>query len=263
MTATIDPTTIATHLREVTEEEIAFYREHGWVKLPGLITPEFAQTLKDTTLDWHERNQKRPIEWHSMVKSEVEPFRSLVFSERMGRNAQRLMDRRRLSGVDVGVRYRADGILCKYPDGDRGRVPYHQDSTEHGVDRAGEMQVWLALADCSCDMGTMRFLSGVHREGPLGSAIRQGDEDLLARYPRLTEHYPLTEPMSYAAGDATVHHGFMVHGSGGNFGTRTRVAYIFSYSPADIRCWNGKSGNWGTTRTEMNDVDNPTVYPRG
>jgi len=260
MAKNLDTVSIDAHVRALTDAEVAFYLEHGWVKLDRLVTPEFAAELLRAGLEWHERNQKPVVEWHSLAgEARAEPFRSLVFSEVMGRNAQRLIGRKRLSGTDVAVRYRIDHFACKVP-GDGG-IAYHQDSTEHGTDRAGEMQFWLALAEATPDMGTMRFLSGVHREGPLGSTFRPGDEDLLQRYPRLAELYPLTAPFHYQPGDATVHHGFMAHGSGPNRSGRKRMSYVFSYTPADSRWWNGKVGNWGTERVPLADELNPIVYP--
>ena len=34
--------------REVTPEEVAFYQEHGWVKLDKLISSELATEMRDT-----------------------------------------------------------------------------------------------------------------------------------------------------------------------------------------------------------------------
>lgn len=260
MPSPIEPSDIAAHVREVTDEEIASYLRDGYVKLPGLITPALAADLLRAGLAWHEQHGKPITEWQAMAAKGVEPFRALAHSEAMGRGVQRLMDRRRLSGTDAAVRYRVDHFVCKPVGG--GTITYHQDTTEHGTDRGGEMQFWIALADATPDMGTMRFLPGVHREGPLGSVFRPGDEDLLARYPRLTELYPPTEPIDYRAGDATVHHGFMVHGSAPNVTDRPRLSYIVSYTPADSRWWNGKVGNWGTERLPLGDAANPVVYPR-
>jgi hypothetical protein len=258
MTMTLAALDIAAHVRDITDEEVAFYLEHGWVKLVGLTTPEFAGELLKAGEAWHERNQKSTTEWNPLALSAgVEPFRSLVFSAIMGRNAQRLMDRKRLSGVDVGVRYRVDHFVCKAA-GSPG-ASYHQDTTEHGTDRAGEVQFWLALAEATPEMGTMRFLPGVQREGPLGSCFAPGDEDLLKRYPRLTDLYPMTEPIQYRPGDATVHHGFMVHGSGPNQSDRSRMSYIYSYTPADARWWNGQVGNWGSQRLVLSDERNPLI----
>src|SRR4051812_23040815 len=102
---TLDPSTLTNQVRAVTDDELAFYREHGWVKLDSLISRELAAALLEAGLRWHEQNQRRPSEWISMAKhAAIEPFRSLVFSDTMLRNGQKLMDRARLAGTDAAVR---------------------------------------------------------------------------------------------------------------------------------------------------------------
>jgi hypothetical protein len=247
---------VAAHIRDVTDAEVAFYRENGWVKLNRLTTPELAAELLRTGLEWHEREGKDVTEWHALaIDQRAHLFRALMFHPIMTRNAARLIDRKRLSGAEVPLRYRMDHFVCKQPGGHG--VCYHQDSCEHGSDRVGDIQFWLALAEITPDMGPMRFVSGVHREGPLGSAF--ADKDLLEKYPKLTELYPLSPPFHYLPGDATVHHGHMIHGSGTNQSTRPRMSYIFSYTPADSRWWNGKMANSGSERQTLDDQTNPVI----
>ena len=74
---------------------------------------------------------------------------------------------KRLKGVDVPMRYRIDIFGERAPGG--GGATYHQDACEHGSDRVGELQFWLALAAVSPPMGAMRFVNRSHKEGPLGS----------------------------------------------------------------------------------------------
>jgi hypothetical protein len=247
---------IAAHIREVTDEEVAFYERNGWVKLDRLITPELAAELLRAGL----ATGDKPGGWESMATAPgTEPFRSVVFGDRMGRNAARLVDRARLTDTDVGLRYRNDHLVRR----DRGNghgTPYHQDSAEHGSDRIGELQFWLALDEVTPEMGAMRFLSGVQREGPLGSGAINS-QDLLVQYPKLTQIYELSPPFHYQPGDATVHHGYMVHGAPPNSTDRPRWSYIFSYTPADTRWWNGEVRNWGSERRQLSDEDNPIVYP--
>jgi ectoine hydroxylase-related dioxygenase (phytanoyl-CoA dioxygenase family) len=128
----------------------------------------------------------------------------------------------------------------------------------------GELQFWLALDEVTPEMGAMRFLSGVHREGPLGAgAIGAPGEDLLAQYPKLCDVYEFSPPFHYRPGDATVHHGYMVHGAPPNLSDRPRCSYIFSYTPADTRWWNGRVRNWGSERKTLSDDSNPVVYSAG
>ena len=48
-----------------------------------------------------------------------------------------------------------------------------QDASEHGSDRGGELQFWLALEEVTPEMGPMRFINKSHREGSLGSVLNQ------------------------------------------------------------------------------------------
>lgn len=251
-----DVADVAAHIRDVTDEEVAFYERNGWVKLDGLVTPEFAAELLRVGVE----TGGTAGSWESLARDPgVEPFRSVVFGEQMGRNAARLVNRRRLSDADPGLRYRNDHLVRRQPGSGNG-TPYHQDSPEHGSDRVGELQFWLALDEVTPDMGAMRFLSGVHREGPLGAGAL-GREDLLVQYPKLTDIYPMSPPFHYRPGDCTVHHGYMVHGAPPNTSDRPRWSYIFSYTPADTRWWNGEVQNWGSERRPLDDEKNPIVYP--
>ena len=256
---------IAAVLREVTDEEVAFYHEYGWVMMPQLVGPDFAAELLRSGRAWAARNGQAEIVPGKQVaglakKEDAEPFRSFMFSQRMAHNATRLVDRKRLKGVDVPLRYRVDLLLNK-PPGAAGST-YHQDSSEHGSDRVGELQFWLALAQVTPDMGAMRFVSRSHREGPLGSVFNDDRGNLLEQYPNLTSELELSPPLHYQPGDCTVHHGYTVHGGPDNTTDKPRWSYLFSYSPEDTRYWNGSADNWGSERKRLGDSNNPVVYPR-
>jgi ectoine hydroxylase-related dioxygenase (phytanoyl-CoA dioxygenase family) len=254
-----------TVVRAITDEEVAAYHEEGWVMLRGLVDPDVTAAIREEAqqrVDSYAGDDLADYTQHffGMANAGVEPYRSLMFDETMAQNAQRLAGRRRFTERDVPLRYRVDLIANKAPGG--GGTTYHQDSAEHGSDRIGEMQFWLALVEITPAMGSMRFLPGVQREGPLGSVFNDDLGDLLERYPKLTEQYPLSEPISYAPGDATVHQGYMVHGAPANDTDRHRLAYLFSYVPDDTRWWNGTTENWGAERVHLTDDKYPVVAAR-
>ena len=105
----------------------------------------------------------------------------------------------------------------------------------------------------------MRFVNHSHREGPLGSVFNDDKGDLLEQFPNLTSVLELSPPLYYEPGDCTVHHGYTVHGGPPNSTDETRWSYLFSYSPADTRYWNGTAANWGSERKRLSDPDNPHV----
>ena len=248
-------------LREVTDEEIAFYQEYGWVMMKQLVDPDFAAECLRVGQQWSSTQGDGDGLPKSItglaLHEDAEPFRSFMFSERMAQNAMRLVDRKRLKGVDVPLRYRTDILILKSP-GAAGST-YHQDSAEHGSDRVGELQFWLALAAVEPEMGAMRFVSRSHREGPLGAVFNDDQGDLLEQFPNLTSVLELSPPFHYQPGDCTVHHGYTIHGGPANSTDKPRWSYLFSYVPADTRYWNGRSANWGSERKRLEDSQCPVV----
>ena len=75
------------------------------------------------------------------------------------------------------------------------------------------------------------------------------------QYPLLPEVLGMSAPeeTSYQAGDCTVHHGYCAHGSINNTTDRDRVAYLWSYTPADARYHDGGTGNKGSLRLRAED----------
>jgi Phytanoyl-CoA dioxygenase (PhyH) len=252
---------LATSIREITPEEVAFYEQNGWVMLRELFSRELVAELLDASEkivpppnSLGDRN--RTLDDPAVAGSE--PFRSVAFSPEMGRIAHALVNRKRLSDVDIPIQFHSDALWCKEPGG--WGTLFHQDDPVRPGDRAGVFNLWLALDEVTPDMGAMRFLSGAHREGPLGNVRSTELRDLLAEgepgrekfaaldettrrrlsetgildyYPKLTDLYEWSPPFHYQPGDATVHHGWMVHGGPDNTTDRNRWAYILEYMPAD------------------------------
>jgi hypothetical protein len=273
-------------VREVTDEEVAHYHEFGWVMMRRLVEPSFAAEMLQAL-----RASEADFGGHPALFG-IEPFRSFMFSRRMSSNAAKLVNRVRLKGVDVPMRWRQDTTSPTGVTKPRGQRPseemppetqhrdkngvllgsgFHCDSAEHGSDRVGELQFWLALAEVTPEMGPMRFINRSHRE-ILGSVFNQDADDLtgvagyrasgniLDQYPNLPCHpdFGVSEPEEthYKLGDCTVHHGYTAHGSINNTTDWDRCSYLFSYSPADTRYWEAAGGaNNGSPRLRAEDDD--------
>ena len=106
-------------VREVAEEEVAHYHEYGWVMMKQLVDTDFATELLNVGQAWLERDGEDKVQHKRAVglakREETEPFRSFMFSERMSKNATRLVNRKRLKGVDIPLRYRIDILQHKPP----------------------------------------------------------------------------------------------------------------------------------------------------
>jgi hypothetical protein len=245
-------TATTTLMRDVTDDEVAFYQENGWAKLEGLITPELATQMVDAVREQmedgdaeagegsvdaggkvHDRTVWR--DWHFPGRDDgIEPFRSLAYSREIGHNAQRFQ------GREVGINYHADMMAVKMPSGHvaSGPTGFHQDWVNFPFDRIGFLTFWIALDDIPPERGSMRFLSGSHQAGPLGKMGLISGPEIPDYYPHLKERYPLSAPVHLHAGDATVHNGMVVHGAPPNATDKPRWAAIFSYHPSDT-CYTG------------------------
>lgn len=232
-------------IREVTDEEVASYHRNGWVKLEGLLDPGLVaeilargkqrmgeradaampdnrKTIMSAQLQAIWRNWQNPAD-------EDEFFRSVSRSRPLARVASRLLN-------DRDVRWWSDTVMCKMPASEGGsRTPWHQDFPYHAMDRHGVFNFWIALVDIPPEMGTMRFLNGSHRIGPMGRVIHRTDGvDLLDLYPWIADEYEVSEPMHLKPGDATAHNLLTIHAAPENQTSEPRWSYLTSMFPADV-----------------------------
>jgi hypothetical protein len=255
--------------REVTDEEVATYVRDGWVHLPGFVDRDLVAELlaasKSLMGESGVEASPRPgldVDWdnwhdrHFMAREGLEPFRSVAYAAEMGKAVQRFNER------DVAVRHYADMIAVKPPAGAKSRAratPLHQDFPNRPFDRVGNVSFWIALESMPAERGTMRFRTGSHRLGSLGRTFGRDGHDLDVHdvYPWLAERCPLSEPRDMQAGDATAHHGLMLHTAPQNATGVPRWAYITNYIPADT-LWIGAPIH-GTTDGLV--VDQPFDHP--
>lgn len=233
--------------RRVTAQEAAHYREQGWVRLPGFVTPEMTARLlamaRASMGDDGQGNDVSPMAQPFFnPEATTGPYdpelRPLL--DGVGAAGRQLIDRH----PGIGLRYFGDFFAAKLPAARQtlhpgaGATYYHQDFMNWAVDRSGGMTFWVALTDLAPESGTMSFLSGSHRMGALAHYRTHGPGGLLDDYPELAESCPDSGPIAYRAGDATVHSSLTVHGAQANRTDGPRWAWIAVANPSDVR-WTG------------------------
>lgn len=231
--------------REVMPEEIAFFLENGWVKLERLISPDGAagvlerlqarmgqradaQVRRQAKGGKHERSKAVEAMWANYEDPSLDDPVIAEFgrSREMARVASRLLGGRK-------VRYWRDEVLVKFPENEGGaRTPWHQDGPYAAIDRCGKPNIWIALVDVPPEKGSMRFLSGSHRAGPMGRTI-QSEKDMVEQYPFLAERYPISPPLHMKPGDATVHETYTIHSAPPNLTRELRWVYLTSFFVAE------------------------------
>ncbi|GAB2866731.1 phytanoyl-CoA dioxygenase family protein [Actinocorallia aurea] len=248
-------------VRPATDDEVAFFRENGWVHLPGLVPPETVADLRATALarlaerDSTRRTAVDEAFGQSRDIAETDPlFRSLTLDGTLGETAARL-----LQGV-ARVRVQVTNLLVKEPEGagGHGATVFHQDFPWMPMDRSEMLTVWLALGDIPAEMGSLRFYTGSHRYGLLGRSFTREGDDQPSQHPWVTR-LPLSDPIDLSAGDATVHHALTVHGSGANLKDEPRLSFTVTYFDSDA-LYTGTP--YGQTDGLGLEVNKPFDHPR-
>ena len=232
--------TATLEVRPVSDEEVEFFRINGWVHLPNLVSRDAAQSI----LDWfHSQvgddssqpgpnavHPKGSLSYYYEPASQDEFMESVAHAEGFGQAAARLMR-------EPAVRYTWDTGLVKPPASTGGEATlWHQDWPEWPIDRVGSLGFWLALDEVTTSMGSLRFLSGSRRCGPLGMRPRSNPSlQLTDEYPWLLEEFEASPLLHLNPGDATVHDGLTVHSAGENQSENFRWAYAWGYIPAHAR----------------------------
>ena len=125
------------------------------------------------------------------------------------------------------VRLYHDQALFKEPGG--GMTPWHQDQYYWPLDTDLTITMWVPLVDIDDTMGTMKFASGSHKKGPIGS-IEISDASEIAYNAYIDKNqFPVAATGPMTAGDATFHRGWTIHGAGTNRSSRMRSVMTVIY----------------------------------
>lgn len=131
-----------------------------------------------------------------------------------------------LMGV-AGVRLYHDQALFKEPGG--GHTPWHQDQQYWPLDGVRCITMWMPLVDASAEMGTMRFARGSQSLGYLGPLNISDDSEVRLKALIAQKGYEVVGAGDMAAGDATFHDGWVLHGAPGNASDTTREVMTIIY----------------------------------
>ena len=126
-----------------------------------------------------------------------------------------------------------DGTLVFYkPPRDSGYASWHQDSVYSGWHLTPSVSAWIALTPSERGNGCMRAIPGSHRDGLLDHENVLDDPDLLNRRGerlRMDVDDAQAVDLELQAGEMSLHHTNIVHGSGANSSDRPRIGFIVRF----------------------------------
>jgi len=157
----------------------------------------------------------------------------------------------------------ATHFFCKYPDGDSGRqtadssverdaarpgvppaasaeryVAWHQDVTYWGLEPPCSVTAWYAVDDSDVENGCMRVIPGTQSDGirEHGKAEKAGNLlSINQEVPVTVEEEARAVDLVLRAGEVSLHHGMVIHGSNPNRSSRRRCGLTLRYIPPSVR----------------------------
>ncbi|HEX6342121.1 phytanoyl-CoA dioxygenase family protein [Umezawaea sp.] len=222
--------TIATS-RHLSERDLSFYRDNGYLTLPELLPPKKYEALREH----FERTLAELPDGTRPEDMDVPHFTDpRLFEWLMDPGVLDLVQQ--LVGPDIAVF--SSHFLCK-PAGDGRSVPWHDDAyywRNMITPSAGAVTIWLALDEVDEGNGCMRVVPGSHAPGerryrPTRGADGVFDEEL---DPECVDESRAV-PILLRRNECSVHSAALVHGSGANRGDRRRAGFTMRYISTAVR----------------------------
>ena len=132
-------------------------------------------------------------------------------------------------------------LFIKNPN-EKGFVSFHQDAKYIGLEPHNWVTAWIAVTDANEENGCMRMWSGSHKD-ELKYHNQKFDENNLLTRGQTVENVPIKEttPVTLKAGQMSLHHPTIVHGSGLNRSNDRRIGFVIqSYIGSNVNQVLGK-----------------------
>ena len=206
--------------RTLTEEEVRFYKDEGYLVLRNLITPEASEALYAEVMNIMEiiglgqTKLKQSAEY--LPETSLDSF---VNSPVMLALAEALMG-------GLGTLYLP--FTAVKSGGGGGQFHFHQDNQYTRFDGPG-INLWTALSPMTVRNGCLQVVPRSHMSGTLASHSPDGDGHRAVTF----------EPEDFVSvemepGDCIAFSRLTVHGSGPNVSDEPRVAYALQYHRDDV-----------------------------
>jgi ectoine hydroxylase-related dioxygenase (phytanoyl-CoA dioxygenase family) len=118
-----------------------------------------------------------------------------------------------------------------------GFVSWHQDSTYWGLDPDDVVTAWVAFTDVTPENGYMQFIPGSHRIDQLPHLDTFHKDNLLSRGQEIAVDVDKSKAIGIPlkAGEMSLHHIKLVHGSDPNRSGDRRIGLAIRYIPTYVR----------------------------
>ena len=218
----------------LTEKQLDHYKNKGYVSPINVLTSTEAREIREEI----ERIEK---DWPGALDGINRNYVHLIspkFNEIcLNKNILNAVE----SIIGRNILICGTTLFIKNPN-EKGFVSFHQDAKYIGLEPHNWVTAWVAVTDANEKNGCMRMLSGSHKDNLKHHEQKFDKNNLLTRGQTITD-VPLdkTEPIILEAGQMSLHHPTIVHGSGLNNSNDRRIGFVIqSYIGTDVNQVIGK-----------------------
>ncbi len=204
------------------------YKEDGYVAPINVITKDEADEI---------RNEIELIEnkWPKELEGSGRNYVHLISAvfDKIAHNNKVLNAVESIIGKNILIC--GTTLFIKNPN-EKGYVSFHQDAKYIGLEPYNWVTAWIAVTDSNEENGCMRMWSGSHKQDLKYHSQKFDESNLLTRG-QTVENIPLeeTKPIVLKAGQMSLHHPKIVHGSGLNNSNDRRIGFVIqSYIGSDV-----------------------------
>lgn len=219
-------------MKALTAEQVAHYRETGFLFPIPVLTPEEAAAGLTNIHRLEARIGTTLAKSHKKYRSGSYTY--LPWVEALCRHPRILDAVEDVIGPDILVFWAT--FFVKEP-GSPAFTAWHQDSTYFGLQPHEHVTAWVALSDANQQAGCMEVLPSrraprqyQHENSGLKNSINAAGQVIVES---LDERGATL--MELKAGEMSLHHTLCPHRSAPNAAAHTRVGYGISYIPAHVR----------------------------
>ena len=212
----------------LTTEQLNQYKEQGYVSPIDILSLEEVEKVLE---EIEHIEKKWPNELIGLGRNNVH-YISPVF-DRVVHNSKILNAVQDIIGEDILAA--GTTLFIKDPD-KKSFVSWHQDAKYIGFEPHNWVTAWLAITDVNEENGCMRMWPGTHKEKVREHKDAFNKDNLLTRG-QTVQNVPMekTVPNVLKAGQLSLHHPLIVHGSGPNKSKKRRIGFVIqSYIGSNV-----------------------------
>jgi 2-oxoglutarate-dependent dioxygenase len=231
---------IITQELQLSDGETRFYREEGYLLLPGLLDEETAAGLKEEVLDIMAQSANLSREQLAQTQGKSgkliqtpQYLRGSTMDQLVNSKALRALASQLMGGP--GRLYLPFSAVKS--GGGGGTFHFHQDNQYTRFDGPG-INIWFALSPMTPENGCLQIVPRSHLNGTIDS-VQSPDGD---NHRTVAKDPTRFLPVRMRPGDAIAFSRLTLHGSGVNQTDKPRVAYAIQFHRDDVSAtWDGET----------------------